>query len=83
VASGTQLPNSVASWADCGPGRGASLGLGPPELESHGFAVRLMTNWMLQSEAFDVEVVGAQARDAYLAGLGVAAYRGTASTCIL
>ena len=30
----------------------------------------LMNNWLLQPEAFDLEVVGAQALDAYLVGLG-------------
>ena len=30
----------------------------------------LMSNWLLQPEAFDLEVVGAQALDAYLVGLG-------------
>ncbi len=48
-----------------------------PQLETHAAAVGLfalldglMTNWLLQPEAFDLEVVGAQALDAYLVGLG-------------
>lgn len=47
-----------------------------PQLETHSAAVGLfalldglMTNWLLQPEAFDLEVVGGQAVDAYLAGL--------------
>ena len=52
----------------------------PARLHAHHAAVGLhalldglMANWLLQPEAFDLEVVGAQALDAYLAGLGVAA----------
>lgn len=48
-----------------------------PQVEAHSAAIGLfalldglMTNWLLQPEAFDLEVVGAQALDAYLAGLG-------------
>ena len=48
-----------------------------PQLETHAAAVGLyalldglMSNWLLQPEAFDLEVVGAQALDAYLVGLG-------------
>ena len=51
-----------------------------PQVEAHSAAIGLfalldglMTNWLLQPEAFDLEVVGAQALDAYLAGLGGAA----------
>ena len=46
-------------------------------LEPHSAAVGLhalmdglMANWLLQTEAFDLEVVGAQALDAYLAERG-------------
>ena len=52
----------------------------PPQLHARHAAVGLhalldglMANWLLQPEAFDLEVVGAQALDAYLAGLGGAA----------
>ena len=43
--------------------QGAAIGL-------HALIDGLMHNWLLQPEAFDLEVVGAQALDAYLAGLG-------------
>ena len=48
-----------------------------PQVETHSAATGLfalldglMNNWLLQPEAFDLEVVGAQALDAYLVGLG-------------
>ncbi len=48
----------------------------PPQLQAHPAAVGLhalldglMANWLLQPEAFDLEVVGSQALEAYLAGL--------------
>ena len=49
----------------------------PPQLHAHHAAVGLhalldglLANWLLLPEAFDLEVVGAQALDAYLVGLG-------------
>ena len=54
-----------------------SKGQLPPQMHAHHAAVGLhalldglMANWLLQPEAFDLEVVGAQALDAYLVGLG-------------
>lgn len=55
VASG-QLPQGVAL-------PGACIGL-------HALIDGLMHNWLLNPESFDLEVVGAQAMDAYLQGLG-------------
>lgn len=45
------------------PSRAAAVGL-------HALLDGLMTNWLLQPEAFDLEAVGLQALNAYLAGLG-------------
>lgn len=47
------------------PVRLAAIGL-------HALIDGLMHNWLLHPESFDLEVVGAQALDAYLAGLTVA-----------
>lgn len=46
------------------PTRGAAEGL-------HALLDGLMSNWLLDPKAFDLEVVGAQALDAYLAGLAL------------
>ena len=43
--------------------RAAAVGL-------HALLDGLMSNWLLEPEAFDLEVVGLQALNAYLAGLG-------------
>jgi TetR/AcrR family acrAB operon transcriptional repressor len=51
------LPSSL-------PTRAAAVGL-------HALLDGLMSNWLLQPEAFDLELVGAQALNAYLAGLAV------------
>jgi TetR/AcrR family acrAB operon transcriptional repressor len=51
------LPSSL-------PTRAAAVGL-------HALLDGLMSNWLLQPEAFDLEQVGAQALNAYLAGLAV------------
>ena len=53
------LPSSL-------PTRAAAVGL-------HALLDGLMSNWLLQPEAFDLEDVGARALDAYLAGLDVRA----------
>ena len=45
------------------PVRLAAIGL-------HALIDGLMHNWLLQPEAFDLELVGARALDAYLVGLG-------------
>lgn len=50
-----QLPKSISV-------RPAAIGL-------HALIDGLMHNWLLDPKAFDLEVVGAQALDAYLAGL--------------
>jgi TetR/AcrR family acrAB operon transcriptional repressor len=46
------------------PSRAAAVGL-------HALLDGLMSNWLLEPQAFDLEQVGAQALDAYLAGLAV------------
>jgi TetR/AcrR family acrAB operon transcriptional repressor len=46
--------------------RAAAVGL-------HALLDGLMSNWLLEPEAFDLEVVGLQALNAYLAGLGQSA----------
>lgn len=50
------LPTNLSS-------RAAAVGL-------HALLDGLMSNWLLQPNAFDLEQVGAQALDAYLVGLG-------------
>ena len=52
-----QLPKSISV-------RPAAIGL-------HALIDGLMHNWLLDPKAFDLEVVGAQALDAYLAGLSL------------
>ncbi len=46
------------------PSRAAAVGL-------HALLDGLMSNWLLEPQAFDLEQVGAQALDAYLAGLAL------------
>ena len=64
------LERMLAQAVACGqlaagtPTRGAAEGL-------HALLDGLMSNWLLDPKAFDLEVVGAQALDAYLAGLAL------------
>ncbi|MFZ2305849.1 MAG: TetR family transcriptional regulator [Rhodoferax sp.] len=68
------LHRLVSLAVDCGQ-LPSSISVRPAAIGLHALIDGLMHNWLLHPESFDLEVVGIQALDAYLAGLGVAANR--------
>ncbi len=68
------LHRLVSLAVDCGQlPKGVSVR--PAAIGLHALIDGLMHNWLLHPASFDLEAVGTQALDAYLAGLGVAANR--------
>lgn len=68
------LHRLVSLAVDCGQ-LPKGISVRPAAIGLHALIDGLMHNWLLNPESFDLEAVGIQALDAYLAGLGVAANR--------
>jgi len=63
------LQRQVSLAVDCGQ-LPKGISVRPAAIALHALIDGLMHNWLLHPESFDLEVVGNQALDAYLLGLG-------------